>query len=385
MAKATTPPRKRATERSHFPGPPSAVEEGREMYSLPERFRADGTPGHGMVTLLDKESGREVKIAPVAFGEVRRVLGAFFGGEPEGATSYVPDGQPASVAAPAPLRQTGGGIRLAPPPRQPSARPAPGPAPDARQPTAARTGHGSRQRGAAAPKPRTAGRPAAAAPKARQAVRQTVAPPKKAIRAAAPKPAAPKGAPPKNAVQASRKPAAAPRKAQAVAPAPAARTRQATPKPIAAQPAKPQVARKPPAAGVAAAGSRQAPAKAAGAPPQGSGGGKAGSASQPKSATGTPAYRPGQTAFAPPVGPIPLDHLPHELRGENNSYVMIYGQDTESGGPVYIVQQGGREVANVRIEGPQRFILTDLSGEYEATRHRDIAGVQSRLDVILNV
>ena len=42
-------------------------------------------------------------------------------------------------------------------------------------------------------------------------------------------------------------------------------------------------------------------------------------------------------------------------------------------------------MANVRIEGPQRFILTDLSGEYEATRHRDIAGVQSRLDVILNV
>lgn len=65
--------------------------ETRMMYSLPPRFHAVANMEGGFVTLTDSESRQDVKIVPAAFGEVRRVLGAFFGGHPEEETDFTPD------------------------------------------------------------------------------------------------------------------------------------------------------------------------------------------------------------------------------------------------------------------------------------------------------
>jgi hypothetical protein len=72
--------------------PDEAREEASEMrmmFSLPSRFKAK-TIDSQMVALFDTASDTEIKIAAVAFGEVRRVLGAFFGGKEEGLSGYVP-------------------------------------------------------------------------------------------------------------------------------------------------------------------------------------------------------------------------------------------------------------------------------------------------------
>lgn len=74
----------------------AATEESQEsgalrvMYRLPERFEAFSDPQQGMVVIKDTQSGKKVPVAIGAYGEVRRLLGALFGGDVEEVTDFVP-------------------------------------------------------------------------------------------------------------------------------------------------------------------------------------------------------------------------------------------------------------------------------------------------------
>lgn len=172
----------------------STKAETRTMYSLPPRFRAMADMDGGFVTLTDNESGQTVKIAPGAFGEVRRVLGAFFGGREEEETDFVPR----EAAAEAPVA--------------PPAAPAPAPASVAAEepPVAPAAAAPARKRGGKA-----AASPAAEAREADNRDWEAAAPPSPPA-AASPPPAAP-SAPAAKPLAASAKAPAAPAAAEAAA------------------------------------------------------------------------------------------------------------------------------------------------------------------------
>ncbi|MFC4236079.1 hypothetical protein ACFOY8_12610 [Thalassospira xianhensis] len=69
----------------------------RTMYSLPPRFQVRSDLVAELVNLIDTTTGKEVKVAIGAFGEVKRVLGVLFGGHPEESSTFVPDGKGGTV------------------------------------------------------------------------------------------------------------------------------------------------------------------------------------------------------------------------------------------------------------------------------------------------
>ena len=95
----------------HVDDGPAAVQgggkedEGRAMYSLPPRFQASVEEDRRTVMVTDLESHRTIPVAASSFGEIRRLLGAFFGGEYEGHDTFMPgeEGPPAATAAPDPV------------------------------------------------------------------------------------------------------------------------------------------------------------------------------------------------------------------------------------------------------------------------------------------
>jgi hypothetical protein len=75
--------------------------KGRPMFSLPSRFTASPDPDRELVHVVDTQSGLDVKVAASSYGEVRRLLGAFFGGDVEGTDTFVPQ-EKTALAAPMP-------------------------------------------------------------------------------------------------------------------------------------------------------------------------------------------------------------------------------------------------------------------------------------------
>ena len=326
-----------------FPEP--AAPRGRDMFSMPDRFRAVTEPERGTVSLTDQETGREVHVAAAAYGEVRRVLGAFFGGNAEGQDNYMP-GTIAPAASPgpdadAPAARTDPEERAEETPAAAPARPAPAAKPPAAKPSAKAASS------SAAPKPSPAPKAPAAKPGSKApAAKASAAPP-----APAPEPEAPRAAP------APAKKAAAPAKEAAAA--------KSSPKPPAKAPAKPQ--------GKASGGSAQPSAPSAKAAP-------AAKAPPPK---GAPAPKSAPAAARKEKGPALPEGWERTVRGEG--YVMEFEADPQSGAPGYVVQADGKDVARVRQEAPHKLILTWNDGAHDPTPHKNVAGVQSRVDTVLDV
>ncbi len=73
----------------------------RRMFTLPKRFKASTSFDIHMVKLQDTVNGKEVLVPAQAYGEVRLVLGTFFGGADEGTFEHTPEG-PWSAPGPVP-------------------------------------------------------------------------------------------------------------------------------------------------------------------------------------------------------------------------------------------------------------------------------------------
>lgn len=106
MAKASEQSGKKRTPRSQnekktsgaaLTAPSASGDYLRTMYSLPPRFQAQSNLEAELVVIIDTTTGKEVKVAVGAFGEVKRVLGYFFGGNEEESSTFVPDGKGGTV------------------------------------------------------------------------------------------------------------------------------------------------------------------------------------------------------------------------------------------------------------------------------------------------
>lgn len=300
----------------------------RPMFSLPNRFQAISMPVQELTHFKDLETGKEIWVASAAVGEIRRLLGCFFGGMEEGQDSYVPTGPIAAptdekiAEAESDMRRHFGDLGSAQEAEPPAAK-----------------GKGGRGRGKAASPTLVAVQSEPeekASPAAAEDAASAPAPKKRGRKSAAEKAAALEAAAASEQTAAPEQQAAAPAVEEA---------------PVKRKPGRPK---KNAAAPEAAA---PAPAKASS---KSNGDGKG----------------QGQDRVASEFDPKLRD------RYEGEGYVMEFNVVDDK--PAYVILQGKAKVGNVTMVEDGKWAVSVDQGGFPQTKHKTILGAVSRVDVVLN-
>jgi len=358
--------------------PEPDAEPGRMMYSLPSRFKAYSEADRGIVLLRDTATDKQVPVAITAWGEVRRVLGALFDGQPEDISSFLPpDVTPLPLQGKIqPTQKAAATVHV--PATEPEPVPLPVPAPVPADAVRARGKAPAQEK--ASPPPVPAAKPPA---KPQSARGEPVPPPnvrgaalkswraKNGLPAQPPRSAA-ASAPAAKQAKAADKPAEA-KPAPAAAPPPPVIASTAEKPPAGKQPAKAtaKAPEKAPALTKAAPVEAAVPARSAA---------KAADLAQLAPAVAE-AVKPAQKPAAKAAkAKQPADGFEWSIDGLG--YRLDYGRDPNTGHDAYRVTVEQQEVGWLRREEEKRWILYSTVDAFSESMHRNALGAQTRLETI---